>query len=255
LKEKNCRTLVECTPNYLGRDVHLLQRLSKETGLNIITNTGYYGAVNHKYLPRHVYTESAAQIAKRWINEYENGIDGTGIKPGFLKLSADKGPLSPIQRKVITAGAMAHKRTGLPIAIHSGDGRAALEEFAILRENDVPASAFIWVHAQNEKNYDVFRQIASQGAWVEFDGLNEENVKEYVQLLKFMKQHNLLKRTLVSHDAGFYNVGEKDGGSFRSYTTLYTHLLPLLQKEGFSDAEVDMLTRTNPAAAFSIRLL
>jgi predicted metal-dependent phosphotriesterase family hydrolase len=28
-----------------------LQKLSKATGINIVTNTGYYGAVHHKYLP------------------------------------------------------------------------------------------------------------------------------------------------------------------------------------------------------------
>ena len=52
IKELGCRTFIECTPAYLGRDPLLLKSLSDSSGLNILTNTGYYGAVNNKYLPR-----------------------------------------------------------------------------------------------------------------------------------------------------------------------------------------------------------
>src|SRR5829696_5995403 len=48
LKERGCRTFVECTPNYIGRDVRLLKRLATASGLHILTNTGYYGAAGNK---------------------------------------------------------------------------------------------------------------------------------------------------------------------------------------------------------------
>ena len=51
VKKKGCLTFIDCTPAYLGRDVQLLHRLSKATGLHIITNTGCYGAAREKYLP------------------------------------------------------------------------------------------------------------------------------------------------------------------------------------------------------------
>ena len=44
LQARGCRTLLECTPAYLGRDPLLLRRLSEASGLHIVTNTGYYGA-------------------------------------------------------------------------------------------------------------------------------------------------------------------------------------------------------------------
>ncbi|MCS6951139.1 MAG: phosphotriesterase, partial [bacterium] len=37
LRKAGCRTLVECTPAYLGRDPQLLQRLSKASGLHLLT--------------------------------------------------------------------------------------------------------------------------------------------------------------------------------------------------------------------------
>lgn len=254
LRAAGCETLFECTPEYLGRDVRLLERLSKASGVNIVTNTGYYGAVKHKYLPKHVFSESAEQIAKRWVDEFKNGIKGTGIKPGFIKLSADEGLLSPIQRVLLVAGALAFQQTGLTIAVHSGDGAAAREELNILMQNGVPPDAYIWVHAQNEKNFEVFEEIAGKGAWVEFDGLNEDNIPQYVSFLKYMKQKNLLHRTLVSHDAGYYDVVSPNGVKFRRYTTLFTDLVPALKKEGFTDGEIGMITTENSSHAFSIVL-
>jgi predicted metal-dependent phosphotriesterase family hydrolase len=70
-KANGVRVMAECTPAYIGRDVLLLQRLAKASGIHIITNTGYYAAAGMKYLPKHAYTESAAQLAARWLKEWE----------------------------------------------------------------------------------------------------------------------------------------------------------------------------------------
>src|SRR5687767_3807936 len=58
-KSAGCFTMVDCTPNFLGRDVVLLQKLSDLSGLNIITNTGYYGGSDTKFLPVHAFSEDA----------------------------------------------------------------------------------------------------------------------------------------------------------------------------------------------------
>ena len=88
LKNAGCNTFVDCTPVYFGRDVKLLRRLAKASGLNILTNTGYYGALKENFLPPHAYTETAQQLAARWIKEWKEGIEGTGIHPGFIKSSS-----------------------------------------------------------------------------------------------------------------------------------------------------------------------
>jgi phosphotriesterase-related protein len=199
-----------------------------------------------------VYSETASQIAGRWINEFRNGIEGTGIKPGFIKLSVEYAPLSPIQKKVIEAGGIASQQTGLTVAVHSGDGNAAREALQILIRNDVPPDKFIWVHAQNEKDSTYFIEAAGKGAWVEFDGLDDNNVARYLFFIDFMKQNRLLHRTLISHDAGYYSVGEKNGGQFRAYTTLFLKLLPALEKKGFTKKEIEQLIKTNPARAYSV---
>jgi phosphotriesterase-related protein len=248
-RASGCETLVECTPAYLGRDVRLLKRLSDASGLNILTNTGYYGAANDKHLPRHAFTESADQLAARWTGEFERGIDGTTIKPAFMKMGVDEAPLSDVDAKLVRAAALTSRATGLPIASHTTTGAAAMEEMALLDRADVNLAAFIWVHAHNERDMTFHTRAARAGAWVEFDGISEASIDRHVELVRNMKARGLLGRVLVSHDAGWYHVGEPDGGRFRSFDTLFTRFVPALALAGLTKEEVRQLLVENPRSA------
>ena len=203
-RKNGCRTLVECTPAFLGRDVALLKRLSEAADLHILTNTGLYGAAKDKHLPRYAFSESAEQLAARWTREFERGIDGSSIEPAFMKIGVDEAPLSGVDRKLVRAAAVASRNTGLPIASHTGTGLAAIAELEILDEARVPASSFIWVHAQSERDSAFHTRAAKAGAWVEFDGISDASTARHVELVVQMKAQGLLGRVLVSHDAGWY---------------------------------------------------
>lgn len=62
-REAGCQALAECTPAYLGRDPKLLKRLSEASGVKLLTNTGYYGARQGKFLPQHAFRENAVELA------------------------------------------------------------------------------------------------------------------------------------------------------------------------------------------------
>ena len=250
-RQHGCATLVECTPAYLGRDVTLLKRLSEASGLHILSNTGYYGAAKDKHLPRLAFTESAEQLAARWTREFEQGIDGTSIKPAFMKIGVDEAPLSDVDRKLVRAAAITSRSTGLPIASHTGTGPAAIAELEVLEEARVPASRFIWVHAQNERDPAFHTRAAKAGAWVEFDGISETSIARHVELVVQMKAQGLLGRVLVSHDAGWYHVGEQGGGQFRPFDTLFTRFIPALRAAGMTSTEVVQLLVDNPRQALT----
>jgi len=254
IKVAGCRTLIDCTPNYLGRDVLLLQKLSELSGLNILTNTAYYGGSDHKFLPEHTFHETSDQLANRWIKEWKEGIEGTRIKPGFMKISVNPDHLSSISQKLVEAAAKTHLKTGLTIASHTGPAVAAFEEIEILKKEGVAPNAFIWVHAQNENDRSQYVNAARAGTWVSLDGLDDTNVASYVNMLLSLKKEKCLHRTLVSHDAGWYEPGKANGGNFRGYTTLFNHLLPALETAGFSKQEVQQLIQDNPREAFAIRV-
>jgi phosphotriesterase-related protein len=247
------RTLVECTPAYLGRDVRLLRRLSEASRLHILTNTGYYGAADDKFLPPHAFTETADQLSARWTAEARDGIEGSGVLPSFMKIGVDAGPLSAVDEKLVRAAARTHRATGLPIYSHTGDGVAALAQLAVLEDERVALDGFIWVHAQNERDSAVHLAAARRGAWVAFDGLGARNVDRYVAVTIAMRDAGLLDRLLVSHDAGWYRVGEPGGGEYRPHTDLFTHLLPALRARGLSETDIARLTTTNPRTALTTR--
>jgi phosphotriesterase-related protein len=252
-KTLGAATLVECTPAHLGRDARLLQRLAQASGLQILSNTGYYGANKDKHLPPHAFTETPQQLAARWIREHEQGIDGTGIRPAFMKIGVDAGRLSEVDAKLVRAAAITTASTGLPIASHTGDGIAAHLQLDLLAQAGVPLSSFIWVHAHTEQDGGMHARAAERGAWVEFDGIAPKSVDRHVALVLAMRKAGHLGRVLVSHDAGWYRVGEPDGGEFRPFDTLFTAFVPALKAAGLTPAEIDRLLIDNPRRALTPR--
>lgn len=261
LKERGCRSLVECTPSYVGRDVGLLKRLSSASGLHILTNTGYYGAASNKFIPQHAFSETVEQLSARWLREWRDGIDGTGIRPGFMKLGVEKGKLSELHVKLVRAAARMHLQSGLTIAVHTGDGEAALDELRILKEEGVSPNALIWVHAQNDSGA-IQIESAQRGAWVSLDGFSEKNRERYKNWLVAFRDKKLLHRVLLSHDH-FWSVegaGERgmlklhSGGANTAFEAIFIYLLPDLRGAGFSQIELDQLMVRNPAEAFTIRV-
>jgi len=253
LKAAGGQTLVECTPEYIGRDASLLRRLSQATGLNIITTTGFYGAADDKYVPALAYKETADELAMRWARDFEDGIPPGNVRPGIMKIGVDSGPLSEIDAKLVRAAARAHRRTGLGIASHTGDGVAAMAELAVLKEENVDPSAFIWVHAQNESDPGYHQRAAALGAWVEFDGISPDSIGRHVELVLGMKRAGHFRQVLISQDAGWYHVGEPQGGEFRGYETLFTAFLPALRRAGVTEDEIKTLIIHNPRRALALR--
>ena len=252
IRALGCRGFVDCTPSFMGRSPRLLARLARATGLHMLTNTGYYGAGGDRFLPDHVRTENADAVADRWTAEWRSGIDGTGIRPGFMKIGVDPGPLSAMDGKLLQAAARAHLRTGLTIASHTPDTRAALEQLSVLRAEGVAPDAFIWVHAQNDWNLDARVDAARSGAWVEIDNVGAATLDQVVQHVNDLKQAGLLHRTLVSQDAGWYDPALPGGGTFRSFDTIVTAFLPALRSAGFTKEDVRQLMVVNPATAFTV---
>lgn len=252
-KQAGIKTIFDCTPIFLGRDIELLQLLGKASGLQIVTNTGYYGAVQNKYLPVWAFNESANQLASRWISEFENGIEGTSVRPGFIKISVDGGPLSDVHQNLVRAAARTHLKTGLTICSHTGLAPAAFEQIKILNEEGVHPSAFVWVHAQAEPDKSNYIKAANLGCWISLDGIGWGNFDDYADSITQLKNAGLLNRVLISHDAGWYKPDEPEG-KFQGYTNIFTELIPRLKKKSFTAADIDQILITNPAEAFSLRV-
>lgn len=268
MKKYGVRSFLECTPAYLGRNPSLLHRLSVESGLQILTNTGFYGARQNRYIPSFAYEAAAEELADIWVAEYREGIkDGDlsiRIRPGFIKIGVDAdSSLSDMHQKLARAAALTHLRTGLSIVSHTGIDTTAALQLSILQEAGVAPDAFVWTHAQNGTP-EGHARLAKRGAWVSLDGLgwvtpgdhqgDSTALYQYVGFLKNLKTHGLLHRTLISHDAGWYTHGQLWGGDYKAHTPVFTLFKPLLIKEGFTEDDFRQLLVENPKEAYAIRV-
>ncbi|MBO3803173.1 MAG: aryldialkylphosphatase [Candidatus Brockarchaeota archaeon] len=241
---------VDCTPAFLGRDAELLADLSKASKMHVLTNTGLY---KEPYLPKCVWDLSVDRLAEAWVEEIEQGIDGTPIKAGFIKIAVNPGKIVPIQQKIVRAAALCSASTGAAIACHTENGEAAMHVLEILEGERADLSRLIVVHCDSEDDQGVHREIAYRGAWIEYDGVREENAEKILRMLKFVEKEGLENRLLLSQDAGWYNVGEDLGGKIRGYAYLVREFLPKVLDRGFGEEFAETVMRKNPAEAFQMK--
>jgi len=186
------------------------------------------------------------------------GIGTTDKKAGFIKIAlSDDGP-TPLEVRNLQAAALASRATGSAIASHTIGGKAALKEIEILANEGQILEKFIWVHANSEEDTQYFLEAASQGVYVEFDSIGQPNsrMKNLVEAILKLHSAGYGDRILLSHDAGWYQPGNKNGipeGGIRGFTDLTDQFIPLLRKNGLTVTDVNLITQENPKRAFALQ--
>jgi len=252
LRALGVRTIADATAMRFGRHPHLLRDLSRASGVQILTNTGVYGAADDRYVPGDAREATPAQLADAWIREVRDGIGDTGIRPGFIKIGVDAGPLSALDRRLVEAGARTHAATGLLLAVHTGDnGVAVREQMEVLTSQGVSAAAWMWVHASASNDDALLWEVAGNGGWLGLDSLRPETFDRHVALVLEARRRGLLGRVLLSHDG---NSWPAPGRLPRDYDLLLTSGRRRLRQEGLSEAELHQVLVDNPREAFTPRV-
>ena len=250
LKKLGINSVVDARSAYFGRHPEYLKRISEETGVQIITNTGYYGGGKGQYIPEHVANESAEETAERWIREIQQGIDETGIYPGVIETAIEHRPMLDVDKKLVRAAAMAHKQTGLPIQTQLGNNiYGANEVIELLSEEDVEADAWTFVHAHLVPDAAHLLPIARMDGYLSYDGLDENTAEKFLGDLKFFKAEGVFNRVLLSHSGSVFN----ENGEDPNYHFLLTGFKPRFLAYGFSEDDFRQLTETNPANALTVK--
>ncbi len=256
LREKGiANTFVDGTPSDLGRNVRLLKRISERTGMHIIASAGMY------FYPSMVSCmRSAEDLAKWFIRECENGMEGTGIRPGILKCAADALGMTHDTEKRLTALAITQKETGLPLYAHcSHTADLAQKMCGLFENNGADPEKIILGHASRRLDADYLESILCRGYYICIDqswGTEKEAATVYG-----LCQRGYEKRLLFSHDRPIYNDFEspdKLGISFppethvKRYSYLKNELLPALLDAGCSEAQCQLFLSDNASDVLDI---
>lgn len=245
--------LVECSTVGVGRNLSILQSLAENTPIHIVAPTGVY---REAYIPDALRAMSEDELSDLWTKELTEGIEGTSIKAGFIKLAmSDDGPTS-LEVRNLKAAAKASRNTGAVIAVHTIGGKIARQEMDVLEEAGLDLQRFIWVHAQTESDLSILEEAARRGAYVELDtvGAPFQNQAELLDTAIALIEAGFAEQLLLSHDAGWYNPASPDGlpeEGYRGYTALTKEFIPALLERGISEEQVRLITVANPVCAFA----
>jgi phosphotriesterase-related protein len=245
--------LVECSTVGVGRNLQILQRLANTTPIHIVPPTGVY---REAYIPESLRDTSESELADRWTRELTQGMEGTSIRAGFIKLAMSDGGITPLEVRNLKAAARASQDTGCAIASHTIGGKLALQEMDILEEAGLDLQRFIWVHAQTESDLSMLEEAARRGAFVELDsvGAPYQSQADLLDMAVSQIQAGFTEHLLLSHDAGWYNPARPDGlpdDGYRGYTALVQEFIPALRKRGVVEDQIRQITVNNPINAFA----
>jgi phosphotriesterase-related protein len=245
--------LVECSTVGVGRNLSVLRSLADVTSIHIIAPTGVY---RDAYIPASLRESGVDELADLWTKELTDGIEGTSIRAGFIKLAmSDDGP-TVLEIRNLKAAAKASQNTGAVIASHTVGGKIARKEMDVLEEAGLDLHRFIWIHAQTEPDISIPEDAARRGAYVELDsvGAPHQSQTELLETTIALIKAGYADHLLLSHDAGWFNPARPDGlpdDGFRGYTALIKDFIPALLNRGISEEQVRRIKFDNPARAFA----
>lgn len=258
-KSRGVNTICDPTVMGIGRDVRFNQRISMETGVQIVSATGIY---SFNEIPTYFQNRSINDMANIFVRDIEVGIQNTNIKAGFLKCTADEKGITPDLEKVFRAIGRAQKRTGVPIMTHSHpETRNGLKQLDILEDEEVNPKAIMIGHTGDTDNLEYIHQLLDRGVYIGMDRYghppleyNKRN-KTVIELIK----SGFSNRIFLSQDYCCTIDSFPESHSFwkenpsRSMTFLLDDVIPELLSKGIDKEEIRKVMHDNVQRWFECR--
>jgi phosphotriesterase-related protein len=260
-KHAGGQTFVDPTNRGLARDPLALARMARATGLNIIMGSGYYVAAAH---PPGMDTRTVDDIARELVTDLTVGVDGTGVRAGFIGEIGTTWPWTDNEKKVVRAAVAAQRETGAALMIHPGrHERLPLAIVDFIRKEGADLERTIMCHIERTiADRGVLLELAATGVRLEYDlfGLETSyypynpafdmpNDGERMRQILFLIERGHLAQILMSHDIAYKHCLTKWGGF--GYHHLLVNVIPRLRDRGADDRTIQTLLVDNPRRAFT----
>ncbi len=254
--------IVDATVPGIGRDPLALARIARASGVHIVMGAGAYVAPTH---PSDLAGLDADALAERWIAEWHEGVDGTGIRPGFFGEIGCSWPLADVERTAVEAAARAQRATGAALMIHPGRDRSAPGELVrLLDAEGVDLARVVMAHLDRTiQDVDGLLELARTGVALELDCFGLESSfypfdprmatlsdAQRLDLVRAVLDAGFLERVVLSHDICTKHRLAAFGG--HGYGHLLGEVVPWMWQRGFTTAETMTITVGNPARLFGV---
>ena len=248
IKAQGVTALVECTTGGVGRRADIDRAVSEATGMPIVVPTGNY---REPWIPDWIRDAGETGLADWMVRELEEGIEQSGVRAGWIKLSAGDDGITDLEARILRAAAAAGRTTNAVIGSHTIRARVVMDQLDIIEAQGYRPERFISIHTQEEPDFAQHLAIARRGAFIEYDHVGRADDEAVIALVLRVLDAGFADQLLLSHDLGWYDPAQPGGGTPRPYTHLAGVLLPKLRARGVDEATITLLTHTNPFRAFS----
>lgn len=259
LHELGIRTVVDLTVPGLGRDVALVAEVARRTRVRLIASTGWYTA---DVLPTYFRFHGPGRIVdgpdpleRLFVTDIEHGIAGTAVRAGMLKVMTDSPGITPDVARVMTAAALAHGRTGIPITTHSHPAsRNGLDQLAFLTSRGVPPDRIVIGHSGDTEDLDYLKALMDRGSTIGMDRFGMEHVlpdEARVRTVMALLHQGYGDRMVMAHDTAFYSHVTPPSWRARHapnwrFDRIPRTIIPMLLEAGASETDIDQMLVTNP---------
>jgi 5-phospho-D-xylono-1,4-lactonase len=241
------RTLVDWTPLGLGRDPEGLLRVSEATGLHVVAATGVHRDA-HYLADDPLRSIAVDDLADRFVSD----VTGSGVRSGIVKVGASYHRLQPLERTAFAAAAEAHRRTGVPVCVHTEHGTMGLRIVEHLAGLGVPPDSIVLAHLDRNPDAGEHAETGNAGAWLQLDGPGRTKYwpdSTILQLISDLAERGLAGRLLLGGDTGRSSTMRAYGGG-PGLDYVFARFKPRLERELGEELSRRIFVE-NPARAFA----
>jgi len=271
--ERGCCGFLEGSPPPMRAWPTFYQEVTRASGVHIVLCTGFYREVEAGTYWVHrpedsiwpfVRESSVEALADFCIREVLEGIGGTDVRTGAIKLAASGAVLTAAEQKAFRAGARAQKATGVHITTHCTAFGAETTQLRLLDEEGVDLRRVAVGHTAWHLMDPAMRRTCMgwmrRGASFLPTSMGIRDPEEWRPLVEAI--HEIFEAGLGERIAGFgldWAFGSESTvfGPCRQcplpFLHLLTHTLPAFRELGMTKREEEAIMSANPQRILPVR--
>lgn len=246
------RALLDFQPYGCGRDARILRQLARESGVHLITCTGFH---LRKYYPPEsplweLSTEAASELFIREITlgteETLSERDPAPVQAGFIK-AACEATLEASPRHLFEAAACAARQTGAMVAVHTEKGASAEQIVDFFYRQGLPPTRLMLCHIDKRPDPLLHQELARAGVLLEYDTFFRPQYhpeERLWPLLEAMGKADLCGSIALATDLADLSMWASTGKG-PGLASLPSIIRARLLERGFNPAEVQAMLGEN----------
>ena len=260
-KALGLQTIIDVGPT---DDVAGIQEVSLATGVNVVCCTGSY------ILKDEQQSMTVADFENRMRRDVEEGLQGTQIRPGVIKVATRRLPITPAEKNLLVAAARIQKRYNLTICTHAVSGCAEQQQILEAAGADLThcyfshvEATFGWSGRNVEQEIDYLQGVVEKGSSLSFNNFGNWNHTKPTDLARIILE--LTKRghddrmvatidltwTVESGNIKILWGDTNEDGNDRTYSYPLRKVVPWMKEQGLPKVTIDKFMIDNPRRLFT----